>query len=105
MSKREKKEKRSRFANLSLSVTFWLALSAVFVIFFLVIIGHEITRFNNYTSQVQLLQERINNERRRGQQLDAELHRDNLDEYIERTARERLGLVMPDEIVFIRDRD
>ena len=102
---REKKEKRSKFAKLSLSVTFWLALSAVFVIFFLVIIGHEITRLNSYTAQTQVLQERINNEMRRGQQLEAELHRDNIDEYIERTARERLGLVMPDEIIFIRDRD
>ena len=105
MAAREKKEKRSKFANLSLSVTFWLALSAIFVIFFLVIIGHEITRLNNYTDQAAAIQERINIEVRRGQQLEAELHRDNIDDYIERTARERLGLVMPDEIIFIRDRD
>jgi len=105
MEQKRTKEKRGKLARLSVNVTFWLMLSALFAVFFLVIVGREISRFNDYASQAQELRERIYEEHRREHNLNAELHRDNLYEYIERSARERLGLVMPDEIVFIRDRN
>jgi cell division protein FtsL len=101
--KEAKKGKSSRFAKVSISIIFWTTLSILLAMFFLVIIGNEISNYNNYANQAQELTDKINAEQQRGRQLDAELHRNNMDEQIERIAREQLGLVMPDEIIFIRD--
>ena len=107
--KRNKEDKKSvvntqsAIAVRSAYVIFWLTLSVLFVVFFAAIVGREISRYNEYVQTADELRTRIYEEERRAHQLNAEIHRDNLYEYIERSARERLGFVMPDEIIFIRE--
>jgi len=100
-NRKDKKNKKDKLAVRSASVTFWLTLSVLFAMFFAAIVGREISQYNEYARAADEIRVRIYEEERRSHQLNAEIHRDSLYEYIERSARERLGFVMPDEIIFI----
>ncbi len=55
---------------------------------------------NAYAKQIETLEEKINEEKDRGDNFDNLKNYTKTDAYIEKVAREKLGLVYPDEIIF-----
>ena len=88
-----KKEKSST----SKFVGFILAAFSVFVV---VNIAIQLNTYVSLKAQKDDLENRIEEEKQKKEEYNNQMEYYSTDEYIEKIAREQLGLVMPDEIVF-----
>ena len=77
-----------------------LALLLAVGLFVKALISQEV-RIQQYRSETKELEQAIAQEESRLEQVEAEQEKVNTDEYIEGVARDKLGLVKPDEQVFI----
>ncbi len=75
----------------------------VLILFFIYFAGTFISQqglFNAGDRELALLEEKLAEEKRKNEELKKELEMTGTDEYIEKTAREKLGMVKRDERVF-----
>ncbi len=73
------------------------------IVFFSVVISMQFGGYMELAKKEQVIKQKIEDEIKLGEQLDTELSQRGSLEYIEKVAREQLGLVMPDDILFYRD--
>ena len=71
------------------------------VMYSIVTFAKQETQFKKYDKDLQMYSSLINDENLKNEQLTEIKNRISTDEYIEEVARDRLGLVKPNEIVFI----
>ena len=71
------------------------------VMYSIVTFAKQETQFKKYDKDLQMYTSLIEDENLRHEQLTEIKNRISTDEYIEEVARDRLGLVKPNEIVFI----
>ena len=71
------------------------------VMYSLVTFAKQETQFKKYDNDLQMYNNLIDEENLKHEQLSETKNRISTDEYIEEVARDRLGLVKPNEIVFI----
>lgn len=55
-----------------------------------------------YGQQIETLEQKITEEEERGEKIEAFRRYTHTDAYVEKVAREKLGLVYPDEVIFQR---
>ncbi len=72
----------------------------VFSVFVAVNIAIQLNTYVELKSQKEDLEEQIDKEKQKKEEYSNQMEYYSSDEYIEKIAREQLGLVMPDEIVF-----
>lgn len=77
-----------------------LAVTAVCLYFACVLIEQEM-QLNELSSEIEAYQAQLDEANMRTEELRETKNIINTDEYIEKYAREKLGLVMPYEIVFV----
>lgn len=93
---KRKRSKSGRFIGVIL---------AVFSVFVAVNIAIQLNTYVELKAQKQELEEKIAEEEQKKEEYNNQMEYYSTDEYIEKIAREQLGLVMPDEIVFKVDTD
>lgn len=71
-----------------------------FSVFVAVNIAIQLNTYVELKSQKEDLEEQIEKEKQKKEDYNNQMEYYSTDEYIEKIAREQLGLVMPDEIVF-----
>jgi len=71
------------------------------VMYSIVTFAKQETQFKKYDKDLQMYTSLIEDENLKNEQLTEIKNRISTDEYIEEVARDRLGLVKPNEIVFI----
>ncbi len=71
------------------------------VMYSIVTFAKQETQFKKYDKDLQMYSSLIDEENLKHEQLTEIKNRISTDEYIEEVARDRLGLVKPNEIVFI----
>ncbi len=76
------------------------AILAAFSIFVVVNIAIQLNTYVALKAQKEDLESQIEEENRKKEEYNNQMEYYSTDEYIEKIAREQLGLVMPDEIVF-----
>ena len=94
---RKKEQKRTKKRKLKITT----AILVVIVLFMLikgVMLQPQIT--DNY-DKISELESQIEYEQKRAEEVDALKENVNTDEYIEKIAREKLGMIRKDEIVFV----
>lgn len=64
------------------------------------IVFHQQNLMNNKRQQMKNIQQKIECERKIADELNKEKERIDTDDYIEKVAREKLGMIKRDEIVF-----
>jgi len=93
--KKNKKTKPSRFKNF-LFVMFWLLILGSFT----VLIVEQANGYNRLHSDMTRIRQQIDAEEAIANDLNNQIHFFDNDAHIERLARERLGMVRPDELLF-----
>ena len=78
---------------------------AAFSIFVVVNIAIQLNTYVALKTQKDYLESRIEEEKQKREEYNNQMEYYSTDEYIEKIAREQLGLVMPDEIVFKVDNE
>ena len=96
MAKKKAKLKKNR----SSTSKFVGAILAAFSIFVVVNIAIQLNTYVALKAQKEDLESQIEEENRKKEEYNNQMEYYSTDEYIEKIAREQLGLVMPDEIVF-----
>ena len=79
---------------------FFIAVSAFVIYFIFVMISQQLI-INRKNKEIDALEEKITATTQQTEKLEQELENLNDPEYLEQVARERLGLVRPNERVFI----
>ena len=93
-----KKQKiKKKKSSTSILVGFILAAFSVFVV---VNIAIQLNTYVSLKAQKDDLENCIEEEKQKKEEYNNQMEYYSTDEYIEKIAREQLGLVMPDEIVF-----
>ena len=77
-----------------------MALIAVAVIVMTIIVGYSV-----YNMKIESLNKDIAKEEKRKEEIEEYKEYTETDEFVEDTAREKLGLVYEDEVVFIKGED
>lgn len=95
-----KKTKRKK----STSSKFIGAIIFIFMLFVSVNVVIQLNTYIDLKAQEEKLEEKIREEQYKQEEYNNQMDYYNTDEYIEKIAREQLGLVMPDEIVFKIDK-
>lgn len=57
-------------------------------------------RNDTYAQQIEMLEQKISEEQGRGESIESLRNYTHTNAYIEKVAREKLGLVYPDEVIF-----
>lgn len=99
MQKKETKTNKNRRINPKKFVVFFGCV-AVFVYFFCILM-HQQACLKERGRIVKEYEEKISNAKLAQQQLKKELSKVKTNEYLEKMAREKLGLVKPNERVFV----
>ena len=94
--KKVKKEKTKRSGTTRFVAVILLALSVCVV----VNVAIQLNTYVLLRGQVEDLEKQIEEEKQKKEEYSNQMEYYSTDEYIEKIAREQLGLVMPDEIVF-----
>lgn len=96
------KEKRTK-KNKKLNPKKFIAFLGCFgvLVYFSCILVHQRLCIAERKKLIAEYQEQISSAKLTGQQLKSELAKVKTDEYLEKTAREKLGLIKPNERVFI----
>ena len=71
------------------------------LMYFCIVMAKQEITFNKYDKELKSYNTKISEEELKYKQLMSTKEQISSDEYIEEVAREKLGLVMPNEIVFI----
>lgn len=86
-----------------------MILITVVVIVMTIIVGYSVHQMNielkEKQERIESLNEQIADEEKRKEEIDEYKDYVETDEFVEDTAREKLGLVYEDEVVFIKDED
>jgi cell division protein FtsB len=88
-------------AGSSFRTVLQLSIWAVMIAFFVYISYQNLTKQNDIKAEQTIVQRAIDAENEETAELEEELAYQESDEYYEKVAREQLGLVKPDEIIFI----
>lgn len=94
MVKARKQARRRRQSRLTLCLTAFL------LVVLSVQTAHMYTRYRNYQQKEAALKAELKEEQERAQDLEDEEAYTKTDEYVENTARSKLGLLYDDEIIF-----
>ncbi|MDR2903476.1 MAG: septum formation initiator family protein [Clostridiales bacterium] len=89
------------FAGVSLRISFRLFLWAAMIVFFAYISYLNLIKLNTIKTVEAGIQNEIDAENEKTAELQQTQQYQESDEYYEKVAREQLGLVKPDEIIFI----
>lgn len=81
-----------------------LVILASFLCFFFLFAFSQLKEISGLNNEVAALESDIKNEEIVAQKLQDELEYSESDEFIEKVARQRLGLIKYDEIIFVVDR-
>ncbi len=79
--------------------SFWILLFSVILVVFSI----QYDKFESYNQEIKALTDQLQQEKDYRLRLEMEREMTGNDAYIEKIARERLGLVMQDEYIFIND--
>lgn len=92
--KKSRREYRNKHSMLKLALS-------VFIVFMAVQIAQSWYKINKKTAQIEILDQKIAAQTLKNNEMERLIAEGSNDEYIERVAREKLGLVMPGESVYI----
>ena len=101
MAGKKPKGKRKR----SSAFKFVGAILAIFAVFVVVNVLFQFRTYIELKSQMDELESKIETEQKKKEEYNNQMDYYTTDEYIEKIAREQLGLVMPDEMVFKIDKN
>ena len=97
--------KKSGVKKKSSFVKFIGIVLALFTVFVSVFIAKQLNEYIGLKAEKEELEVRIEEETHKNQEYANRMEYYNTDEYIEKIARDQLGLVMPDELVFKVDKE
>ncbi len=101
MADRRKRTKKKK----SSTVRFVGIILAVFIVMVAVNVAVQLNTYVKLKAQKDEIEEQIGEEEKKKEDYNNQMEYYSTDEYIEKIAREQLGLVMPDEIVFKVSKD
>lgn len=101
MAKKEENKKTKNTKNTRLSSVFLRMFLALFVCMVAVGIGNQANRYQELLEEKAALQSEIEAEQERKAEFEKRQDYYNSDVYIEQMAREYLGMVKPNEILYI----
>ncbi|MEA4971928.1 MAG: septum formation initiator family protein [Candidatus Metalachnospira sp.] len=93
-------KKTSQKAKRSSTTKFVGIILTVFSVFVAVNLVLQLNTYAQLKSEKETIENRIEEENKKKEDYNNQMEYYSTDEYIEKIAREQLGLVMPDEIVF-----
>jgi len=92
---------KSKKKNKSLTTTKFVGI--ILTVFSVFVVANLVVQLNTYAqlkSEKEKIESRIEEENKKKEDYNNQMEYYSTNEYIEKIAREQLGLVMPDEIVF-----